>query len=73
MTEENRIFLIDTNVLVYAYEKEQSAKKRIAQDLIGRCWKGSISFAISAQNLAEFVFVATKKAKLEIKAVIKEA
>ena len=67
MTEDSNLFLIDTNILVYASEKGESSKNKDAKELIDRCWKGNDIFAISSQNLAEFVFVTTKKAKLDLK------
>ncbi|MBI3027672.1 PIN domain-containing protein [Candidatus Woesearchaeota archaeon] len=67
MTEDFNLFLIDTNVLVYASEKGESSRNKDAKELIDRCWKGKDIFAISSQNLAEFVFVTTRKAKLDLK------
>ena len=64
MTEDSELFLVDTNILVYASEKDESAKVKKAKELINRCWKGEIVLAVSSQNLAEFVYVALKKAKL---------
>src|SRR3989344_304386 len=62
---DNKLFLIDTNILVYALDKQEGAKNLSAKELINRCWQGKDNLAVSAQNLAEFVFVSTKKAKLD--------
>lgn len=67
MTEGSELFLVDTNLLVYASEKDDSSKGRKAKDLINKCWKGEDIFIVSSQNLAEFVFVATRKTKLDLK------
>lgn len=57
--------MLDTNILVYASEQEQSIKNKKAKELVNNCWQGKDIFAVSAQNLAEFVFVSTRKAKLD--------
>ena len=64
MTESKGLFLIDSNVLIYAYEREESIKKDKAKKLLKECLLGIRLFAISSQNLAEFVSVTTKKDKL---------
>ena len=66
MTEDSKLFLVDTNILVYASEKDESAKVQKAKEFINRCWKGEILFAVSSQNLGEFVHVSAKKAKLNL-------
>lgn len=66
MTGDSNLFLIDTNLLVYAAEKDEGAKTQKAKDLINRCWKGEIALAVSSQNLGEFVYVSVKKAKLNL-------
>jgi len=43
---------LDTNVLVYAYDLSEVAKRNIAQDLLRRALEGEI--VISTQVLAEF-------------------
>jgi len=64
MIESKDMFLVDTNLLVYAYEKENSIRKKKAEELLGKCWYGRINLAVSSQNLAEFASVVNKKAKL---------
>jgi predicted nucleic acid-binding protein len=58
MSEENR--LIDTNILVYAYDISEKAKRRIARTLLDQIWDqgGGI---VTLQNLAEFFVVVTRK------------
>ena len=55
------LFLIDTNVLVYAYNIDDLKKQKIAKELLNKCWKRERTYAISSQNLAEFFYVSTKK------------
>lgn len=64
--ESFRLFLVDTNILVYAYENENSLKKRKAFELIKQCFRSEISLAVSNQNLAEFTYVTVKKRKLTL-------
>ena len=67
MTEGSELFLVDTNLLVYASEKDDNTKSRKAKELINKCWRGEDMLVVSSQNLAEFIFVTTKKAKLDLK------
>ena len=55
----DKIFL-DTNVLVYAYDKRSPEKQKIAQDLL---LKGILNgtLSLSVQVLTEFFTVVTKK------------
>lgn len=69
MTDISKIFLVDSNVLIYAYEKEESSKKIKAGELIGNCFHGNLHLAISNQNLVEFTSVITKKGKLSFEQV----
>lgn len=66
MTESEELFLIDTNILVYAAEKDESAKVQKAKELVNRCWKGEILLSVSSQNLGEFVYTAVRKGKLNL-------
>ncbi len=66
MTESEELSLIDSNIIVYAFEKEGSPKKDLSKKLLNECISGIRQFAISNQNLAEFVFVTTRKGKLGI-------
>lgn len=53
--------LIDTNVLVYAYDRTDAKKCSIAVKLLEKCWKRERVYAVSVQNLAEFFVIITKK------------
>lgn len=66
MTDSKELFLIDSNILVYAYEKGESIKKDKAKKLLKECLLGIRQFALSNQNIVEFVSVTTKKGKLNI-------
>lgn len=61
---ESELFLLDTNILIYAYDKDEIKKSTKAEELLARCFVGEIVLAISNQNLAEFVYATTRKSKL---------
>ena len=61
MSEATEIFLIDSTILVYAYDPTDQRKYAIAKSLLEKCWKRERKFAISTQNLAEFFVVITQK------------
>ncbi len=60
---EDRLCLLDTNILVYAYDRSEidSGKHEICKDLVAECWNLDKEFAVSLQNLSEFYVVTTKK------------
>ncbi len=62
----SELFLIDTNVLVYAYETEYASKREKTIELLYKCFRKKIKLAVSNQNLAEFVSVVTRKGKLSL-------
>ena len=64
MTEDSDLFLVDTNILVYSYDKDEPSKRSRAEELLSKCFSGESSLAISVQSLAEFVSVTTRKSKL---------
>ena len=66
MTDSKELFLIDSNIFIYAYEREESIKKNNAKKLLKECLLGMRQFALSNQNLSEFVSVTTRKGKLNI-------
>lgn len=66
MIDTNGLFLVDSNILIYAYDKDEIIKKKNAGRLINQCFDAEILLAVSNQNLAEFVHVTTKKAKLNL-------
>jgi len=51
---------VDTNVLVYAYDKDAGKKHRIAVDIMKDLWRSGRG-TISAQILQEFFVTLTKK------------
>src|SRR3989338_6463854 len=63
MTDSEKLFLIDTNLLIYAYDKSDEEKHLIANKILEKCWKGQANYVISNQNLAEFSSIITKKVK----------
>ena len=69
MKKKEEIFLVDTNIIVYAYEIENSLRKKKSLEIIEKCYKNEIMLALSNQNLAEFSYVALKKLKLDAKTV----
>ncbi len=58
---ENEKTLIDTNILVYAYDKSEGEKHKICKGLVAECFSGKRDFYISNQILAEFSFVTLNK------------
>lgn len=58
MSEGNR--LIDTNILVYAYDISEKTKRRIARTLLDEIWDEG-GGVVTLQNLAEFFVVVTRK------------
>jgi predicted nucleic acid-binding protein len=61
---------IDTNILVYAYDKDEKTKNTIAKKVLIDCWEKK-SGVISTQVLQEFYVTIT--AKLSKKLIINEA
>lgn len=53
--------LIDSNILVDAFDASESAKRTKARTLLDNCFSGQISCAVSLQNLSEFYVTVTKK------------
>jgi predicted nucleic acid-binding protein len=60
MTEGNRLQLIDTNILVYAYDKSDLKKHKLAKEAVKAAWLTQ-SGVLSIQNLAEFYSIITRK------------
>ncbi len=58
---EDELALIDTNILVYAFDTSESHKHKISSELLEKCWKNEMRFAISLQNLSEMYIIITKK------------
>ena len=54
--------LIDTNILVYAYDQDAGAKHIKAQEVVARLWREG-NGVLSTQVLAEFFVTITRKVK----------
>ncbi|HZD39498.1 MAG TPA: PIN domain-containing protein [Terriglobales bacterium] len=63
MPAENRLF--DTNVLVYAYDVSEKAKRRVARTFLDEVWDQG-GGVITLQNLSEFFVVVTGKVQRPI-------
>ena len=73
--KKEEVFLVDTNIIVYAYEKENSLRKKKSLEILEKCYKKEIVLAVSNQNLAEFSVVSLKKLKLDaniVKDIVKD-
>jgi len=55
------VSLLDSNILVYAYDSRDKEKHKISIDILNKCWKKEIIYALSTQNLSELFTVTTKK------------
>ncbi|MBI4918697.1 PIN domain-containing protein [archaeon] len=55
------LFLLDTNILVYAYDNTEDRKNEIALEIIEDCFGRGGMFALCLQNICEFLCVVTKK------------
>ena len=53
--------LIDTNILIYAYDSDEGAKNSIASKLLEKIMMNKMNIALSTQNLSEFFVNVTKK------------
>lgn len=58
---ENKFRLIDSNILIYAYDKDEGQKNQIANDILKRAIKNEIKVVLSTQNISEFYINITKK------------
>lgn len=58
MTAENR--LIDTNVLVYAYDLSEKMRRQVARKMLDQIWDEG-GGVVAVQNLSEFFVVVTRK------------
>ena len=65
MTEDYRMRLIDTNILVYAYDRSYLKKHKIAKEVVKTSWQTK-SGVLSTQNLAEFYSIITRKVQKPI-------
>ena len=53
--------LLDSNILVYAYDASEASKNKIAKGLLENCFNRNRRFFVSIQNLNEFFITVTKK------------
>lgn len=60
--KENEELLVDTNILVYAYDTSQGEKHTKAKEIVEKVWKEG-GGVITVQNLGEFVFVVTRRVR----------
>ena len=60
------IFLIDTNILVYAFDNSERKKHEIALNILKKCSERKEIYALSSQNLAEFFIVMSSKVKNKV-------
>lgn len=65
---------VDTNILIYAHDKDAGDKHRVASELIGQLWENTSTVAISIQVLQEFYVNALKRGipDSEISAAIRD-
>ena len=61
MNDITETILIDTNVLVYAYDTTDHSRHEKAKKLLEKCWRKEVLYALSSQNLGEFFIIITKK------------
>lgn len=64
--------LIDTNILVYTYDKSEKDKHISCRELAKKCWKFEAAYAVSIQNLSEFYVAVTSKIETPIPAEVAE-
>lgn len=57
---DDRLRLIDTNILVYAYDISEAEKNSLAKSILQEVW-GQSGGVVTLQNLAEFFVVVTRK------------
>jgi len=57
----NDDFLVDSNILIYAFDRADKKKHLRAKELLTKCWLGEIILVTSLQNLSEFFVNVTKK------------
>ena len=59
--------LIDTNILVYVFDKSEKEKHSACANLLDRCWLEGEKYAVSVQNLSEFYHITTQKIQKPLK------
>jgi predicted nucleic acid-binding protein len=63
---ENR--LLDTNILVYAYDVSEKRRREIAKGLVDEVWDAG-GGVVTLQNLSEFFFAVTRKVQKPVPVV----
>lgn len=56
--------LIDSNILIYAYDSTDKKKHETAKKILQKAWQKQADYALSVQNISEFFYVATEKTKV---------
>jgi len=60
---ENEGDLIDSNILIYAFDKDEKEKSLVAKRILEKVFDGKLNIFLSIQNLSEFYYNVTKKIK----------
>ncbi len=60
--------LLDTNVLVYAYDASETRRREIAKGLVDDVWSAG-GGVVTLQNLSEFFFAVTRKVQKPVPVV----
>ena|SRR3989338_1303556 len=60
---ENESVLIDSNILIYAFDKDEEEKNLVARRILEKIFDGKVNIFLSTQNLSEFYYNVTKKIK----------
>ena len=66
MIENDQIFLVDSNILIYAYDKSESIKNTIAEKILEEVFTNKKEAVVSTQNLSEFFVNVTSKIEISI-------
>jgi predicted nucleic acid-binding protein len=53
--------LIDTSILEYLFDAGDPKKRRISRDLLACCWQSEFRYAISVQNIEEFIVLVSEQ------------
>jgi predicted nucleic acid-binding protein len=65
MTEDKDLKLLDSNILVYAYDRSEAKKHGSAKELVKECWLQNDA-VLSVQNLVEFYSIITRKVEMPL-------
>ena len=69
MIENNSRSLVDSNILIYAYDKSESIKNAIAEKILEDIFANKKNAAVSTQNLSEFFVNITSKIEKPISTI----